>query len=94
MRVGARACVAVRAVTRWREDRTRDPGSQFIYLRDVHSGEVWSATHQPIGEEADDYLVEFVSEKATFERRDHDIEHAPRDRRLCRRTTPRCAGSP
>ena len=31
------------AVTRWREDPTRDPGSQFVYLRDVHSGAVWSA---------------------------------------------------
>jgi cyclic beta-1,2-glucan glucanotransferase len=62
------------AVTRWREDPTRDPGSQFIYLRDVHSGDVWSATDQPIGKQAEDYLVEFVSEKATFERRDHGIE--------------------
>ncbi len=63
-----------RAVTRWRKDRTRDPGSQFLYLRDVHSGDVWSATHQPIGKDADVYLVEFLSEKATFERHDHDIE--------------------
>ncbi len=62
------------AVTRWREDRTRDQGSQFIYLRDVHSGDVWSATHQPICNEAEDYLVEFVSEKATFERHDHEID--------------------
>ncbi len=62
-----------RAVTRWREDRTRDPGGQFIYLRDVHSGAVWSATHLPVGVDAEDYQVEFVSEKATFSRRDHDI---------------------
>jgi cyclic beta-1,2-glucan synthetase len=41
---GASLCRG-RTVTRWREDRTRDPGSQFIYLRDVHSGDVWSATH-------------------------------------------------
>jgi cyclic beta-1,2-glucan synthetase len=63
-----------RAVTRWREDRTRDPGSQFLYLRDVHSGEVWSAAHQPVGANADPCVVEFVSEKATFQRRDHDID--------------------
>jgi cyclic beta-1,2-glucan synthetase len=62
------------AVTRWRRDRTSDPGSQFLYLRDVHSGEVWSATHQPIGRNADSYVVEFAGEKATFERRDHDID--------------------
>ncbi len=63
-----------RAVTRWREDPTTDPGSQFIYLRDVHTGAVWSATHQPTCREADDYVVDFLSEKAVFRRRDHDIE--------------------
>ncbi|MCM2315565.1 MAG: carbohydrate-binding protein, partial [Thermoanaerobaculia bacterium] len=62
-----------RAVTRWREDSTRDPGSQFVYLRDVHTGDVWSAAWQPIGREPDSYLVEFRTEKATFERLDYDI---------------------
>ena len=62
-----------RAVTRWRQDRTRDPGSQFIYLRDVHSGAVWSATYQPTAVEADDYLVELLAEKAVFERLDHEV---------------------
>ncbi len=62
-----------RAVTRWREDRTRDPGSQFLYLRDVHSGEVWSATYQPTAKRPDSYLVEFLAERATFERLDHGI---------------------
>jgi cyclic beta-1,2-glucan synthetase len=62
-----------RAVTRWREDRTRDPGSQFLYLRDVHSGEVWSAAYQPTAREPESYLVEFLAEKATFERLDHGI---------------------
>ncbi|MEO8195087.1 MAG: glucoamylase family protein [Thermoanaerobaculia bacterium] len=62
-----------RAVTRWREDRTRDPGSQFVYLRDVHTGEVWSTTYQPTARKPDSYLVEFLAEKATFERLDHEI---------------------
>jgi cyclic beta-1,2-glucan synthetase len=62
-----------RAVTRWREDRTRDTGSQFVYLRDVHSGAVWSATYQPTGEEPASYLVEFLAEKAIFERLDHGV---------------------
>jgi cyclic beta-1,2-glucan synthetase len=62
-----------RAVTRWREDRTRDPGSQFVYLRDVHTGAVWSAAYQPTAKEPDSYLVEFLAEKAAFERLDHDI---------------------
>ncbi len=58
-----------RVVTRHREDATRDPGSQFIYLRDVRSGSVWSATHHPVGGDAGDYLVTFLAEKATFSRR-------------------------
>ena len=61
------------AVTRWRRDLTRDPGSQFIYLRDVHSGDVWSAAHQPVGKEADTFLVEFLAEKAILERSDHGV---------------------
>jgi cyclic beta-1,2-glucan synthetase len=71
---GGSAMCRDRAVTRWREDRTRDPGSQFVYLRDVHDGNVWSAAHQPIGCAADTYLVELVSEKVVFERLDHEIE--------------------
>ncbi len=62
-----------RAVTRWREDRTRDPGSQFVYLRDVHTGAVWSAAYQPTAQEPESYLVEFLAEKAAFERLDHGI---------------------
>jgi len=62
-----------RAVTRWRQDQSRDPGSQFIYLRDVHGGEVWSATYQPIGREPSSYQVEFLADKAIFERLDHGI---------------------
>ena len=61
------------AVTRSRRDATLDPGSQFVYLRDVRSGLVWSATYQPTAQEPDDYLVEFRPEKATFRRRDDDV---------------------
>ena len=60
-----------RVVTRHREDATRDPGSQFLYLRDVRGGAVWSAAHHPTGVEPEDYLVTFLAEKATFSRR-HD----------------------
>ncbi|HEV8266707.1 MAG TPA: glucoamylase family protein, partial [Thermoanaerobaculia bacterium] len=63
-----------RAITRWREDGTRDPGSQFVYLRDVHGGAVWSAAYQPMGKEPEEYLVELLTEKAVIERRDHGIE--------------------
>jgi cyclic beta-1,2-glucan synthetase len=62
-----------RAVTRWRQDPTRDPGGQYLYLRDVRSGRVWSATHHPTGREAPDDVVVFTMEKATFQRKDDDI---------------------
>jgi cyclic beta-1,2-glucan synthetase len=62
-----------RAVTRYRQDLTRDPGSQFLYLRDVRSRSVWSATHHPVGKEAEEYLVTFQPEKATFRRLDDGI---------------------
>ena len=32
------------AVTRWREDVTRDDWGSFIFLRDTQSGRVWSAS--------------------------------------------------
>jgi cyclic beta-1,2-glucan synthetase len=62
-----------RAVTRWRQDATRDPGSHFLYLRDVRSGRVWSATHHPTAREAEDEVVTFTMDKATFQRRDGEI---------------------
>ena len=60
-------------VTRHRQDATCDPGSAFVYLRDVRSGSVWSATYHPTAVEPDDYVVAFSAEKATFRRRDDDI---------------------
>jgi cyclic beta-1,2-glucan synthetase len=62
-----------RAVTRDREDPTCDPGSQFLYLRDVRSGSVWSATFHPTRKEPETYVVTFLPEKATFHRRDDDV---------------------
>ncbi len=61
------------AVTRSRRDATCDPGSSFVYLRDVRDGSVWSATYHPTAREPDDYVVAFSAEKATFRRRDEDI---------------------
>jgi cyclic beta-1,2-glucan synthetase len=62
-----------RVVTRWRQDATRDPGGQVLYLRDVRSGRVWSPTLHPTGREAEDEVVTFTLEKATFERTDDEI---------------------
>jgi cyclic beta-1,2-glucan synthetase len=61
------------SVTRWHEDATRDDWGAYFYLRDVQSGAVWSATHQPTGVEADSYDVTFVEDRAEFHRRDGSI---------------------
>ena len=61
------------AVTRWREDVTRDNWGTFIYLRDVRSGDIWSAGHQPIRKRATAYRVAFSEDKADFRRIDSGI---------------------
>ena len=35
-------------VTRWREDPTCELWGQFFYVRDLETGAVWSAGHQPV----------------------------------------------
>ena len=69
---GASFCRGL-AVTRHREDPTRDPGSQFLFLRDVRSGSIWSAAFHPVEKEPEGYEVSFHAERATFRRRDDDI---------------------
>ena len=58
------------AVTRWREDTTRDDWGSYVFLRDVESGEVWSATYQPRGTRPDGYDVMFAEDRAEFVRHD------------------------
>ena len=58
------------AVTRWREDPTRDDWGTYIFLRDAQSGDVWSATFQPSGVEPESYRVTFTEDRAEFVRRD------------------------
>ncbi len=61
------------AVTRWREDATRDDWGTYIFLRDVQNGEVWSAGFQPTGAEPDAYEVNFNEDRAEFTRRDRSL---------------------
>lgn len=60
-------------ITRWREDATRDDTGSYIFLRDVDSGSVWSATYQPTGVEADSYEATFTEDRAEFIRSDGTI---------------------
>ena len=61
------------AVTRWREDVTCDNRGTYTFLRDVQTGAVWSAGHQPTGVEPDSYRVTFSEDRAEFHRRDGAI---------------------
>jgi cyclic beta-1,2-glucan synthetase len=64
---------ADKAVTRWREDVTRDNWGTFIYLRDVRSGSVWSASYQPVLKRPQKFEVSFSEDKADFRRHDDGI---------------------
>ncbi|HEY5907601.1 MAG TPA: glucoamylase family protein, partial [Vicinamibacteria bacterium] len=63
-----------RAVTRLREDATRDLGGHFLYLRDVLTGATWSATAKPGRQDPGDYMVTFRPERAVFHREEHRLE--------------------
>ncbi|HEY0332419.1 MAG TPA: glucoamylase family protein [Stenotrophomonas sp.] len=54
------------SVTRWREDGTTDAWGTFCYLRDVDTGDFWSAAHQPTCVPVDNYEAIFSDAKAEF----------------------------
>lgn len=62
------------AVTRWREDATRDHWGTFVYLREPATGEVWSAAFQPTGREVTGYEAVFTQARAEFRHRQAGLE--------------------
>jgi cyclic beta-1,2-glucan synthetase len=62
------------AVTRWREDATRDSWGTFCYLRDVDNGDFWSTAAQPTLKPAERYEAIFTQARAEFRRTDDQIE--------------------
>ncbi|MBT9520461.1 MAG: cyclic beta 1-2 glucan synthetase, partial [Dechloromonas sp.] len=58
------------AVTRWREDGTRDNWGSFCYIRELASGTVWSTAYQPTLKRPDHYEAIFSEGRAEFRRRD------------------------
>ena len=62
------------AMTRWREDVTTDDWGSFCYVRDLDSGDVWSAAYQPTARKPDEYDVIFAPDRAVFRRIDAGIE--------------------
>jgi len=61
------------AVTRWREDATSDDTGSYVFLRDLASGELWSAGFQPSRALPESYDVSFAEDRAKFIRRDGAI---------------------
>ncbi|MPV57866.1 glycosyl transferase [Burkholderia sp. HI2761] len=61
------------AITRWREDTTRDNWGSFIFLRDTLRGHVWSAGAQPLTGEVEAGSVVFGEDHAEFTRRDGSL---------------------
>jgi cellobiose phosphorylase len=62
------------AVTRWREDPTRDCWGSLCYLRDLESGVYWSTAWQPAQKPSQSYEAIFTQARAEFRRRDEEIE--------------------
>ncbi len=61
------------AISRWREDVTRDNWGSFCYLRDLRSGAVWSAGYLPMPSKPQFYEVTLAEDKAEFHRIDAGI---------------------
>ena len=56
------------AISRWRPDTALDNYGSFLFLRDLRSGSVWSATHQPVGGETGTSSACFAPDRAEMTR--------------------------
>jgi len=61
------------AITRWREDGTRDDLGSYCLLRDTDSGRVWSAGYQPCATVPGSYDVSFTEDRVEIVRVDGDL---------------------
>jgi len=62
------------ALTRWREDVTRDNWGFFFYLHDLDDGYTWSCTHQPLAREVERYEAVFSQARAEFRTVHHQVD--------------------
>jgi cyclic beta-1,2-glucan glucanotransferase len=62
------------AVTRWREDTTRDSWGTYCYIRDVATGRFWSSAYQPTVKSLDYYEAIFSEAKVEFRCREGELE--------------------
>ncbi|MDU6264143.1 MAG: glucoamylase family protein [Anaerocolumna aminovalerica] len=61
-----------RMLYRWRSDIYANTGN-YIYIKDMKQGKIWSTTYHPTKTEPEDYQVVYCPHKAEFKRRDGDI---------------------
>lgn len=61
-------------VYRWKGDTTSDQSGMFFYIKNLNSNDYWSASYEPCKFIEDEYNVEFTLDKATFKRKDGNIE--------------------
>lgn len=62
------------AVTRWREDGTRDHWGSFLYIRDSETSEYWSNTFQPTRQKTDTYEVAYSQGRVDYRSSKNKIE--------------------
>jgi cyclic beta-1,2-glucan synthetase len=62
------------AVTRWREDATRDCWGTFVYIRDLASGDFWSTAYQPTLQATQGYEAIFTQSRAEFRHCHADLD--------------------
>ncbi|WP_432558805.1 GH36-type glycosyl hydrolase domain-containing protein [Granulicoccus sp. GXG6511] len=60
------------AINRWHPDLTSDQTGAYCYLRDRHTGDVWSTAALPVVDD-DPYAVQFAEDRAEFIRRHGDL---------------------
>ena len=61
-------------VLRWRADATQDDTGQWIYIKDLTDGSLWSAAYQPVRAEPARYRATFAADRVIFARRDGPVE--------------------
>ena len=81
------------AITRWRADPTIDDLGSYFYLRDIHSGVIWSAGHLPVAKTPQNYEAAFSEDRIQISRQDGtlktvlDIIVSQEDDAECRRVS-------
>lgn len=61
------------AVTRWREDITKDDYGTFFYIRDILADKTWSNTFQPTLVSSASYEAIFSHSRVEFKRKDYGL---------------------